>query len=121
MKTFAPKGWHAVTPRIFVDNVAGLVEFLRRVFDATGELHESRPCEMRIGDSIVMVSSAEVREPMPACLYVYVSDVDDAYRRAVAAGAATIEKPLQTPYGDRRCVVKDEWNNIWQIAAREQD
>jgi PhnB protein len=120
MKTVAPKGWHTVTPRIFVDDVPGLVGFMRKVFDADGELHDSRPCEIRIGDSIVMVSGAEFRGPMSACLYVYVGDVDEAYRRAIAAGAATIEKPLQTPYGDRRCVITDKWNNMWQIAARER-
>jgi len=35
---------------------------------------------------------------------------------AVAAGAETLEPPLDTPYGDRRAMVKDRWGNVWQIA-----
>ncbi len=119
MSSAAPEGWHTVTPRIFVHDTAGMVEFLRRVFDATGEHHTSRPSEIRIGDSLVMVSGDEVRGAMAACLYVYVDDVDSTYRRAIEAGAASLEAPVLMPYGDRRCMVQDSWNNVWQIATRE--
>lgn len=117
MNAYMPQGRHTVTPRIFVNDVAGLVSFMRHVFDAEGELSDSAPAEMRIGDSIVMVSGTGARPPMPACLYVYVRDVDEAYSRAVARGASTVEEPSETPYGDWRCVVTDAWGNMWQIAA----
>jgi uncharacterized glyoxalase superfamily protein PhnB len=90
------------------------------VFGATGRQLANRPVEMRIGDSIVMVSSDDVREAMPACLYVYVEDADKIYRKAISAGAKSVEKPLDTPYGDRRAVVKDAWGNTWQIATRHK-
>ena len=51
------------------------------------------PAEMRIGDSIVMISDGGGRrETMPGFLYVYVKDADETYRRAVDAGAASLEK-----------------------------
>jgi len=59
-----------------------------------------------------------VRPPTPACLYVYVPDVDATYRRAVRSRARVLEKPLDTPYGDRRCMDADRWGNTWQIATR---
>jgi uncharacterized glyoxalase superfamily protein PhnB len=105
-----------VTPRLVVADAAGLVEFLRGVFGAVGELHDDRPAEMRIGDSVVMVSPAGAREAFPGFLYVYVADADETYRRAIAAGAVTVEAPLDTPYGDRRAMVKDRWGNVWQFA-----
>lgn len=49
-------------------------------------------------------------------LYVDVDDADAAYRRAVEAGAATMEAPVDTPYGDRRCMVRDAAGNVYQIA-----
>jgi uncharacterized glyoxalase superfamily protein PhnB len=116
---FQPDGWRTVTPRIFTDDVRGLVAFLRAVFGATGRQLANRPAEMRIGDSIVMVSSDDVREAAPACLYVYVEDADKTYRKAMSAGAKSVEKPNDTPYGDRRAVVKDAWGNTWQIATRQ--
>ena len=87
-------GFHSVTPRMVVTDVEAAVEFLRAVFDATGEVHANRPAEIRIGDSVVMVSSAGERELFPAFLYVYVDDADTAFRRALAAGAVGIEEPL---------------------------
>jgi uncharacterized glyoxalase superfamily protein PhnB len=112
-----PDGWHSVTPRIVVQEAKGLVEFLKQVFDASGEYRQERPSEVRIGDSVIMISDAGTRSPMTAFLYVYVSDTDATYRRAVDAGARTLEAPAVMPYGDRRCMVEDKWGNTWQIAT----
>jgi uncharacterized glyoxalase superfamily protein PhnB len=101
-----------------VNDVKGEVEFLRAVFDATGEVHADRPAEIRIGDSLVMVSPAGERELFHAFLYVYVANADEAFRRALAAGAVSIEEPLDTPYGDRRAMVRDPFGNVFQIAHR---
>ena len=87
----APEGWHTVTPRIVVHDAEGLVAFLKQVFGATGEYLHERPAEIRIGDSIVMISDAEVRSPMMAFLYVYVNDTDATYSRALDAGARSLE------------------------------
>jgi uncharacterized glyoxalase superfamily protein PhnB len=67
---------------------------------------------------MIMVSGTEVRPAMPACLYVYVADVDATYRRAVDAGATSLEEPAEQAYGDRRAMVEDRWANVWQIASR---
>jgi PhnB protein len=96
------------------------VKFFRVVFDASGEVHPDRPTEIRIGDSLVMVSSAGIRQPFPAFLYVYVDDADRAYRRALEAGAVSLEEPLDTPYGDRRAMVRDPFGNVFQFAHRNR-
>jgi uncharacterized glyoxalase superfamily protein PhnB len=101
-----------------VSDVAAAAGFLREVFGATGEAREGVPAEIRIGDSLVMVSPAGARELFPAFLYVYVEDADATYRRAMAAGAACLEEPRDTPYGDRRAMVRDPSGNVFQIASR---
>jgi len=113
-----PEGWHTVTPRIVANGADELVAFLKNVFGARGAYLRERPSEIWIGDSVIMISDAGERDPMPAFLYVYVDDADAAYRRALDAGARSIEAPLETPYGDRRCMVADRWGNSWQIATR---
>ena len=110
------QGFHSVTPRIVAEDLAGQVQFLRTVFGATGSEQPGRPAEMLIGDSLVMVSPAVEREPFHAFLYVYVDDADAVYRRALDAGATSLEEPLATPYGDRRAMVRDPFGNIFQIA-----
>jgi uncharacterized glyoxalase superfamily protein PhnB len=114
---FVPDGWPVVSPRIVTNGPEGLVAFIKQVFDATGDYHAERPTELKIGESILMISDASDRDPMPAFLYVYVEDTDATYRRAVGAGAISLEDPRETPYGDRRAMVEDAWGNRWQIAT----
>ena len=111
-----PTGYHSVTPRMVVADVETQVAFLRTVFGASGEAAPGRPAEVRIGDSLVMISPVGEREPFPAFLYVYVDDADETFRRAVSAGARTVEEPVDTPYGDRRAMVGDPFGNVFQIA-----
>ena len=87
MTNVAPAGWHTVTPRIVVEDPAGLVAFLKRVFEATGELQADAPSQIVIGDSCLMVSRAGAHEAFPAFLYVYVGDADATCQRALDAGA----------------------------------
>ncbi len=115
-----PTGFHSVTPRMVVSDVGAAVAFLRAVFNATGEASAGRPAEVRIGDSLVMVSASSERELFPAFLYVYVDDAESTYRRALTAGAVSVEPPLDTPYGDRRAMVRDPLGNVFQIAHRNR-
>ena len=117
MAKWIPEGWHSVTPRLVVRDAAGLVEFLKQAFGATGEFHLDKPSAMRIGDSNVMVSGVGPRDPISSFLYLYVPDADTTYRLALEAGAVSIEEPTNTPYGDRRATIKDPYGNIWQIAT----
>jgi uncharacterized glyoxalase superfamily protein PhnB len=95
-------GWHAVTPRIVVDDVAGLVAFVRDIFSATGELTPDRPAVLAIGDARIMISGTGARPATTAFLYVYVDDADATFRRAIAAGARSIEEPPAEPAIRRR-------------------
>ena len=121
----ARQGFRTVTSRIVVDDVDGQVAFLRQVFGATGDVVDGRPAEIAMGDSIVMISGPLERALFPGFLYIYVDDADTVHGRAVAAGATTIEAPVDTPYGDRRAMVRDPFGNVWQIAhvlgARTRD
>jgi PhnB protein len=120
MNRFQPDGWHTVTPRIIASEAEELVRFVKEVFGGQGEFQLNRPAEIRIGDSPIMISNGDgFREAVSAFLYVYVEDVDETYKRAVEAGAQTLELPSDLPYGDRRAMVKDAWGNLWQIASRK--
>jgi PhnB protein len=99
-----------------MSDVAATVEFLRRVFDAVGHVEAGRPADIDIGDSRIMVSSTMERDIFPGFLYVNVEDADRTYQRALEAGATSIEEPRDTPYGDRRAMVRDPFGNVFQMA-----
>jgi uncharacterized glyoxalase superfamily protein PhnB len=112
-----PEGWHSITPRLVVHDAAKLVDFLKQAFGATGAFRTDMPSVMRIGDSLVMVSSVASRDAMPAFLYLYVDDIDATYNRALEVGAVSLEDPGETPYGG---MVKDPCGNVWQIATHNE-
>jgi PhnB protein len=116
-KPKTPEGWHTITPRLVANDPQQLIVFLKDVFGATGEYLETRPSVITVGDSQLMIGNAEIRRPSAAFLYVYVDDLDATYRRALAANARSLEVPFDTPYGDRRCMIEDNWGNTWQIAS----
>ena len=51
-------------------------------------------------------------------MHVCVPDVDATYRRALAAGAASVQEPAQRGDPDKRGGVKDPAGNTWWIATQ---
>jgi uncharacterized glyoxalase superfamily protein PhnB len=97
---FIPEGYHTVTPYLFVPNAAEMIEFLKQAFDATELERFTQPDgsvghgEVRIGDSVVMVSQAHGEwKAMPASLYLYVRDAEARYKRAIELGATSLMEP----------------------------
>ena len=93
------------TSWIVVDDVAAQADFLRQVFGATGDVDPDRPAEVRIGDSLLMISSAGERAAFPAFLYVYVDDADADVRardrrRRQRSSRIPLDTPVRRPPGD---------------------
>jgi len=55
----------------------------------------------------------------PAQLHYYVRDVDALYRRALAAGASSLQEPIDQPYGDREAGIRDIAGNHWYLATHK--
>ena len=123
-----PEGHNRVSPYLLVTGAAAVIELAKRTFGAV-ELHRSlRPdglighAEFKIGDSVVMISDATDEFPaMQSMVHVYVEDVDDAYRRAIAAGAESLREPADQFYGDRSAGVRDAGGTSWWIATHRED
>jgi len=123
-----PDGYHTITPYLTVPAVARLIDFLKLAFDAVEIERMQRPdgtvhhAEVKIGDSIVMMGEPpDPTKANPGALYLYVSDVDTAYRRAMEAGALSLSEPADMFYGDRGAGVKDASGNTWWLATHIED
>lgn len=123
-----PEGYHTVTPYLVVPGVPRLIEFLQRVFDARELERMAREdgtvmhAEVQIGDSRVMMGEPMGQmTPMPGHLYVYVDDADAAWRRALEAGAVSLQEPADQFYGDRTAGVQDPTGNQWWVATRKEE
>ncbi len=123
-----PDGYHTVTPYLVVQGAAALVEFLKQAFEATEIRRILHPegsiinAEVRIGDSVVMVSEARGEfKPMPSSIYLDVENTDATYKRALQAGGTSMMEPEDEFYGDRNAGVKDPTGNHWWIATHQED
>jgi uncharacterized glyoxalase superfamily protein PhnB len=124
-----PEPYHSVNPYIVVDDAEQLIAFLVGVFDAVeqGE-REIRSdgsidhADVRIGDSLVMLSGATPEFPARPCVsFVYVDDVDCSFEKAIRAGATAILEPVEQAWGDRVGGFHDPFDNRWWVATRLRD
>lgn len=125
MATHKPAGYNGVSPYLIVDGAARTIEFLKTVFDAvelrkfpdsSGKLRHS---EVRIDDTVVMLADAAPSWPaLGAHVHVYVPDVDAVYRRALSAGAISVQEPVRKDDQDKRGGVKDAGGTTWWISTQ---
>jgi PhnB protein len=122
-----PDGMHTVTPYLIVSGAAKLIDFLKAAFGALETERVETPegirhAQVRIGDSPIMISDANQQwKPMPTTLHLYLTDVDKAYKNALAAGGKSLREPTNEFYGDRSAGVQDQWGNMWWMATHIED
>jgi uncharacterized glyoxalase superfamily protein PhnB len=113
-----------ITPYLTVKRAEELVDFVKEVFGgvelfrttgSAGGLH----AEVMIGESKLMIGGYATVEEKPTALHLYVPDADAVYQRAIAAGASSLEEPVDQFYGDREAGVKDPTGNVWWIATHK--
>jgi PhnB protein len=130
-ESYIAKGLNNVNAYLLPLRAEPVITFLKRAFGAQelgkyaspdGVVHHA---EIRVGDSVVEMGEPHGPHseygPMPAMFYVYVPDCDAVYRRALVAGAKSIQEPTDHPYGDRSGAVTDSFGNTWYIATHVKD
>jgi uncharacterized glyoxalase superfamily protein PhnB len=118
-----PGGLRTVTPFLHPRGARGLIDFLKQAFAAEEmETHHSPEgaiahAKIRVGGSVIEMGEAHGEwGPMPTMFHLYVDNVDAWYRRALTAGAVSMESPALQPYGERRAAVRDAFDNQWYLA-----
>jgi uncharacterized glyoxalase superfamily protein PhnB len=55
---------------------------------------------------------------VPTHVHVYVPDVDDTWRRAIAAGASEVQAPVKKDDEDKRGGFKDAGGTTWWVGTK---
>lgn len=114
-----PSHYNRLMPYLIVPTAYKFIEFMKNVFGAAEPVIVPRSegvimhGEIRIGESIIMFAdTTEKIDAKPAGIFIYVDNVDETYRKALASGAATTMVPAQQPYG-YTCGFHDPFGNDW--------
>jgi len=131
-----PDGYHTLTPNITVRDAASALTFYQKAFGAEEVMRMPGPggkimhAEVKIGDSRFMIADEfpemgskgpKAYGGSPVSFYVYVHNVDAAWKRAIDAGGKEI-MPLDTMFwGDRTGRLEDPFGHAWVLAQHVKD
>ena len=131
-----PDGYHTATPYLIVRVAAKAIDFYKKALGAEERFRMPGPggalmhAEIQVGDSVIMLSDENpgmgARSPQafngtPVSVFLYVADVDAAFKKAVDAGATAIMPPADMFWGDRFGKVTDPFGHEWAIATHIED
>ena len=132
-----PDGYHSVTPSFSFKDCKKAIEFYKKALDA--KVIEEHPgpggkgtmhAVIQIGNSRIMMGdeqpgmscpSAETLGNSPISIFVYVEDVDAAFKKAVTAGGEVLMPVADMFWGDRCGNFKDPFGYTWMIATHKRD
>jgi uncharacterized glyoxalase superfamily protein PhnB len=131
-----PEGYHTITPTLALRDAARAIDFYKKAFGAEERHRMPGPdgkimhAELQIGNSTIMLGEEMpdmgVRSPQalggtPVSFYVYVTDVDAFWKRAVDAGAKPTMPLADMFWGDRMGKLEDPFGHTWAPAQHVRD
>ena len=122
--TPGPEGVPSIQPYLHLRGSEKMIPFLENAFGGVVQGHVPRSPEghvlhatVQIGDNTLELDEAHGEfRPMPCHLHLHIDDADAMYRRAIRAGATSIDPPSNKPYG-RSGRVKDPFGNSWYMTS----
>jgi len=131
-----PTGFHSLTPHLTVRDADKALEFYKNALGAeilnVARMPDGKVMHaaLRIGNSMLMLN-----EEMPefgalsplsnggagVTIHIYTENVDDAFNRAVNAGAKVAMPLMDQFWGDRYGLVTDPFGHKWSLATHAKD
>jgi len=127
-----PEGFHTVTPQLHVNNgekaialykkALGAKELRRMLMPGTKKIMHAA---LEIGTSKVFLSEFSPPGQTPqganSSFYIYVTNIDAAHKKAVAAGMKETMPPTDMFWGDRMSHLIDPFGHAWNLASHTRD
>lgn len=125
-----PEGFNTITPSLSIDGASNAIELYTKAFGAK-EIHRMNCPDtgkvmhacLEIGSSKIFLADAmpECGGPSQSSFYLYMDDVDGAFKKATHAGLKEAWPVQDMFWGDRMGTVKDPFGNSWTLATHVKD
>lgn len=132
-----PEGFHTVTPSLVVQDAARAIDFYKKALNAQEISRMAGPdgkimhAELKIGDSIIFLSdefpgmgATKSPQTLGGCtgsLNIYVNNVDDVFKQAIAAGGKEAMPVADMFWGDRYGSFTDPFGHVWGVGTHKED
>jgi PhnB protein len=126
-----PVGYHTITAQLAIDGADKAIEFYKKAFGAEVLDRAVDPsgskvwhASLRIGDAMIMVNDVFPEmggSQSQSSMWLYVTDCDASFKRAVDAGGKATMPPTDMFWGDRMGQIVDEFGQKWTIATHVKD
>lgn len=121
-----PAGYCSMSPYLISPDAEALIRFAKAAFGGVLLRRFDRPdgslmhAEVRVDDSVLMIGGGATAAASQAPhIHLYVPDVQAAFARAVAAGAAVVQEPHRKgDDDDLRGGVQDPSGTTWWLASQ---
>src|SRR5437870_12600304 len=115
-----PEGYHTFTPYFVVEGATDFIDFLKKAFGGNEVYRFPAPggkighAEVRVGDSVLMLADTNPEYP-PTRIgsYLYVTDVDATYKKALTAGGQSRRVPADRVHGAAAATDADRVGHRW--------
>ena len=128
-----PQGFNTVTPSLTVNGAAKAIELYKKAFGAKEEYRME--CDdgsgkimhacIQIGDSKLFLADTNPKmgcgTPSVSSFYVYLNDVDAAFKQAKQAGCSETYPVQDMFWGDRTGSLKDSFGIQWTLATHVRE
>src|SRR5690554_3515533 len=115
-----PEGYQTVMPYLILKDVAGFIDFTKKVFDATElAIHKNESggivhAEIQIGGSTIMMGQANESWPAQnAGLYINVENTDSTFQKALEHQASVVMPIENKEYGRSGGILDTQGNTWW--------
>ena len=131
-----PEGFHTITPGLVVRNVPQAIDFYKKALGAEERTRMNGPdghtimhAELKIGDSIFFLSEESpernIKSPqtLGGCtvtLNLYVPNVDELFKQAIAAGGKEAMPIAETFWAHRFGMCTDRFGIPWMVNCEKK-
>ncbi|MBM3770538.1 MAG: VOC family protein [Acidimicrobiia bacterium] len=123
------EGYPLMSSATVLDDCAGAIDWYKKMLGARQRLRLDMPggmvahCELGFGDAVLMLGSPMSPQfpAKKATFSLCVKNCDATYRKAVGAGARSLQEPADQFYGDRNARFEDPFGNEWSVTTHIKD
>lgn len=127
-----PEGFTTITPNLNLENASEAIELYKKAFGAKDlGIMKSPDGSGKIMHAVLEIGGAKFfladmvcsgqKQPSNSSFYLYVPDVDAAFKQASQAGLKEIMPVTDMFWGDRLGALTDKFGISWSIATHTRD